>query len=193
MTPDKRVLNANKYVVPLPHKRQVGGHYICSTGRVRKWNGKKFVRTSDQEKEYKRSNWARKSPRQKAAIKHNNKVKWIERTYGMSEEQYDAKWVAQKGGCPLCNKELLRWHDDTCVDHTPGTGVMYLEGRRVKSGLPSHNRSLLCRKCNLFMELVDNDSSICDRALSYKEWWRKHHLRGDEASSSGVGVEATEV
>tara|TARA_B110000196_G_scaffold310191_1_gene312740 strand:+ start:531 stop:1079 length:549 start_codon:yes stop_codon:yes gene_type:complete len=177
MAGEDKVLNFNKYTIPPPHKRLVGGHYICSSGNVRKWNGKQFVRTSKQEKQYKRMNWSRKTDAEQADIKHANKVKWIQRTYGMTEGEYDSKWRNQRGCCPLCNKELLRWHDDTCVDHTPGTGTMYIEGKRVKSGLPSKNRSLLCRKCNLFMELVDDDSSICDRAVCYKEFWRRHHLK----------------
>jgi Recombination endonuclease VII len=75
----------------------------------------------------------------------------INRTYGLSLEQFDALFVRQGGVCAICHR---RPKGDLCVDHCHRTG-------RV--------RGLLCRSCNMVLGLYRDDPNLMRAATAYLE------------------------
>src|SRR5262249_32383840 len=75
----------------------------------------------------------------------------INRTYGLSLEQFDALFVCQGGVCAICHR---RPKGDLCVDHCHRTG-------RV--------RSLLCRGCHMVLGLYGDEPRLMRAAIAYLE------------------------
>lgn len=77
---------------------------------------------------------------------------WRERhlrqRYGMSLEDYDRMYSLQDGRCAICGRSL----DLLCVDHNHQTGEV---------------RGLLCKVCNQWLGLVDDDPKKAIKAARY--------------------------
>jgi hypothetical protein len=71
------------------------------------------------------------------------------RTYGITEEQYDAMILSQDNVCAICNKPS---HKTLHIDHDHVTG-------RV--------RGLLCSGCNTGIGFFKEDIATLDRAIQY--------------------------
>lgn len=74
---------------------------------------------------------------------------------GMTQEEYDAMLAAQGGVCAICGRaDLLPKNKRFDIDHCHGSG-------RV--------RGLLCRRCNVVLGYVSDDSEILRAAALYLE------------------------
>ena len=80
--------------------------------------------------------------------KYLNKGYQLQKTYGISVEQFELMKKEQDNKCALCLKEpkIL------CVDHCHKTGQV---------------RKLLCKKCNMALGLIHEDVTIISRMLEY--------------------------
>lgn len=75
----------------------------------------------------------------------------LERTYGITREQYDAMLESQGGGCAICDGPP-RKRKMFSVDHDHTTGEV---------------RALLCNPCNAGIGLLDDDPEKVRKALAY--------------------------
>ena len=75
--------------------------------------------------------------------------RWLQRTYGISREEYDAMVAAQNGRCLICDEKPMR---GLCVDHCHETKVV---------------RGLLCNNCNVGLGYFDDDPIRLLRAAAY--------------------------
>jgi hypothetical protein len=85
----------------------------------------------------------------------------LKQYYGMSQEEYNRRYIEQKGVCAICKKECEyrrrgggghRW---LAVDHDHKTGKI---------------RGLLCQKCNMILGLAFDNSDILRQAATYLEY-----------------------
>lgn len=139
-----------------------------------------MVRTSKQAKEDKKTWHANRSDEQKECDRRKTQLSWVKRYYNMTEEDYDRKFARQGGRCPLCLCKLKSWHRTTHCDHMPGTGVMYVDSKRVQTGVPVFTRGLLCGSCNSAMERVDSFEGWGMRAELYKQRYLQQYAEEGE-------------
>lgn len=85
-----------------------------------------------------------------AEISKSNRLK----KYGLTQEEYLGKLIAQNGKCAIC-KNLMR---SPCVDHAHDSGKV---------------RSLLCSNCNRALGLFGEDVERLREAIEYIEFWEK--------------------
>lgn len=78
---------------------------------------------------------------------------WIEKTYGITADQWMQMFESQSGVCAICKKECASGKR-LCVDHNHKTGEI---------------RGLLCRRCNLAIGKFDDDPTIMREAALYLE------------------------
>lgn len=71
-----------------------------------------------------------------------------ENKYGMTEEEYKARFTAQNGVCKICGVGC----DNLCVDHCHATGKV---------------RELLCSSCNLLLGNAQDNPNILASAILY--------------------------
>jgi hypothetical protein len=88
--------------------------------------------------------------RQRYNQTRNATQRWdhIRRRYGISQEEYLARFDAQGGRCPICSTAT----DELQVDHCHATGVV---------------RGLLCSSCNRAIGLLGDDLAALERAVAY--------------------------
>ena len=72
--------------------------------------------------------------------------------YGLTIEDYDAVFIAQKGKCRICCKSISKDSFETCVDHNHNTHEV---------------RGILCRRCNRALGFFDDDACIVEAAAEY--------------------------
>ena len=79
----------------------------------------------------------------------------LQRTYGISIEQYDQLRQRQDYRCRICSiHESEAQHGRLCVDHCHGSGKV---------------RGLLCKKCNSAIGLLGDNVDILSAAITYLE------------------------
>lgn len=76
----------------------------------------------------------------------------LQKVYGLSWDEYQELYNAQKGTCPICFGFLELTSPDTVVDHCHNTGKI---------------RGLLCRKCNMALGLFSDNIQNLNRAAKY--------------------------
>ena len=84
----------------------------------------------------------------KEQVAKSGRKKWL-RHYGLTEDAYDAMFLAQNGVCFLCeqsDKQRLS------IDHNHSTGKV---------------RKLLCKKCNAGLGNFKEKISVMERAIQY--------------------------
>lgn len=89
-----------------------------------------------------------KEKQQDPSIRRN---KMLQKTYGISLDDYTQLLEEQGGGCALCGRKPGRINHH--VDHDHVTGKV---------------RGILCHQCNWFMGTVDADPTILDRIKEYR-------------------------
>ncbi len=78
----------------------------------------------------------------------------ILRSYGLSEDRFDALMIHQAGRCAVCRSAHLSTttRRGVCIDHDHGTGLV---------------RGLLCSKCNLALGHFRDDPANLERGAIY--------------------------
>ena len=79
-------------------------------------------------------------------------VRAIKRNYGLTPEDWENMLSEQGGVCAICGE--VQENRSLYVDHDHETGKV---------------RGLLCRKCNLFLGLAQDDPNILRSAANYLE------------------------
>ena len=98
--------------------------------------------------------------------KRKDQIARIHRNYEKTEKQYLEMFVIP--GCDICNKPLQPYTKDANIDHEPGTGRQKIQGKMIKTGIPTNVRGILCTRCNHAMSFVD-DTDWLAKAISYRE------------------------
>jgi hypothetical protein len=83
------------------------------------------------------------------AKRTNNRRSFLKNKYGISLEEYDAMLARQGGRCATCKRRPV---GRLCVDHCHVTGKV---------------RGLLCRKCNIGIGHLDDDTEVLQSAADY--------------------------
>lgn len=86
------------------------------------------------------------NPEKVARIARNSALK---ANYGITIDEYDAMFKAQRGKCAVCGEKYGR---TLHVDHCHQTNVV---------------RGLLCQKCNMAIGLLQDSVKLLNRAISY--------------------------
>ena len=99
----------------------------------------------------------------------------LQKTYGLSEEDYNSLVKAQEGKCGLCGADCTG--RSLCVDHDHATGVI---------------RGLLCRSCNILIGRIEtrargDDLGFADRLLEYFKDPDAACVLDDEVPGEGTG------
>lgn len=95
---------------------------------------------------------ARRSELRKKRYKADNSY-WLERNHGITQDQRQAMFDAQKGKCAICGCAL----DDgllTHIDHNHESGVI---------------RGLLCHNCNRGIGYLKDNVAVLEKAAVYLE------------------------
>lgn len=87
--------------------------------------------------------------RQENPLQHKNQV--LRTTYGISLEGYADLLAKQNGVCAICAQSPLDG-EYLCVDHDHKTAVV---------------RGLLCRGCNMGLGFLQDNPTLCFKAISY--------------------------
>jgi hypothetical protein len=94
------------------------------------------------------------------------------RQFGLTQDKYDALWMAQRGRCGGCGRVMLPWghqSESVTVDHDhrccPGNKSC---GKCV--------RGLLCRNCNITNGLQKDDPARLRGLAAYLENWNAVEL-----------------
>lgn len=94
--------------------------------------------------------WREDSPAKTKARDRRHNLK----RYGITAQEWEAKYIEQKGGCALCGcKENSNGHR-LAVDHCHKTGAF---------------RGLLCHSCNRAIGLLGDDPDRLREAAKYLE------------------------
>ena len=100
----------------------------------------------NREKILARTNARKKANRQREA---NYQLK---RNYGLTVDQYNAMFEAQKGCCSICGRHQSTLPTRLCVDHNHQTGQV---------------RGLLCPQCNKGLGHFQDSKDLLVNALTY--------------------------
>jgi DNA repair exonuclease SbcCD ATPase subunit len=77
--------------------------------------------------------------------------------YGLTPEDFESRWLAQGGRCPVCGVELARDHklgNGHAVDHCHTTGKV---------------RGVICRRCNIGLGYFNDTPAFLRAAADYLE------------------------
>lgn len=92
--------------------------------------------------------WRKENPQRARRVQ---KMSFLRRKYGISEDALHALVEAQGGKCGIC-RDMLDMGRHTCIDHNHETGAV---------------RGLLCRKCNSGIGQLRDSQEIVRAALHY--------------------------
>jgi hypothetical protein len=76
----------------------------------------------------------------------------------MTLEEYNKRFLDQKGCCTICGKHQSELDRALAVDHNHKTGEI---------------RSLLCNRCNLLVGRLENPGEDTKRCQIYLDHWNK--------------------
>lgn len=105
------------------------------------WYAKNKEKSNQRSKE-----WRKNNPEKKKA----NHLRLV---YGLTQEEFDVKFVKQNGCCAICSRKLLK-DKHTHVDHCHSTNVV---------------RGILCHYCNTAIGLFDDKVDSMKKAIQYLE------------------------
>ncbi len=88
----------------------------------------------------------------------------LQRLYGITEDDYDEMYRAQRGCCWICGTHQSALKRRLSVDHDHDSGDV---------------RALLCCKCNRGIGLLSDDPKTVQRAADYLRFYSgAHHANG---------------
>lgn len=101
------------------------------------------------------------------------KIKHVENTYGLTEEQYDALYVFQGGRCALCPRTGTSGKR-LAVDHDHHQAM--LDGHAPDKGCPNCVRGLVCSTCNDVLAHARSNPLYGLLLAEYLTHWPWHRL-----------------
>src|SRR5260370_20147488 len=85
----------------------------------------------------------------------------LRRKYGLDLETFEEFVRIQDGKCSICKRVLDRENPDrVCVDHDHKT---------------NKTRSIVCKRCNLVLGMVDNDIELLGKYVTYLKVFKTIH------------------
>jgi len=123
---------------PLQKGGRLGRHPLCKPCRAAQ-ERRRYERDREQILERRRGN---------PVILKRARWRALERKYGLSQHEYEALYVTQRGCCTICGLRPRR----LVVDHDHVTG---------------HVRGLLCSNCNFAVGELEDDPDRCVAAAAY--------------------------
>ncbi len=124
--------------VPLQKGGRFGRHPLCKPCRASR-ERRRYERDRDAILER-----AKRDPERKRGLRR----RVLRDKYGLTEAEYQAMYVAQRGCCAICERVRVQ----LLVDHHHGTGEV---------------RGLLCCNCNFGIAELDDDPARCLAAAAY--------------------------
>lgn len=79
-------------------------------------------------------------------------IRSLQKLYGITIEEYEARLAAQKGVCAICKRPPSAFKKRFSVDHNHSTGKI---------------RALLCSPCNTGIGLFQDNPALCVKAARY--------------------------
>lgn len=104
--------------------------------------------------EYQRQWWVKNQHR----LKQYRKAADLKKKYGISLEEYNNKLVEQQGTCAICKQP------ETQLDHRTGMPYNLAVDHCHKTGKV---RQLLCSRCNRTLGMVNDDTELLSKMISY--------------------------
>lgn len=101
-------------------------------------------------------------------------VRRIEKTYGLTAEEYDALYAYQDGKCALCRRATGATKR-LAVDHDHRQAV--LDGHPHDTGCSSCVRGLLCSVCNDLVAHARDEAAFGQRLYAYLQLWPVKRMR----------------
>ncbi len=92
----------------------------------------------------------------------NERSKYTLRQYGLTIEQYDALYTAQRGRCAICCADKARWEPTGLANRDKYLAVDH-------DHLTGRIRGLLCSPCNFAIGQMHDNPSILRAAADYLE------------------------
>lgn len=92
----------------------------------------------------------------------------VEKTYGLSAEDYDALYAYQGGRCALCRRATGA-SKRLAVDHDHQQAM--LDGHDPDKGCPACVRALVCSTCNDVLAHARSMASFFDLGAAYIRQW----------------------
>ena len=84
--------------------------------------------------------------------KEHQRERWLQKRYGISEQDYDAILESQDGVCAICGRAERAKRLSLAVDHDHETGQI---------------RGLLCNSCNTALGKFQDDPEVIESAIRY--------------------------
>lgn len=106
-----------------------------------------------------------------------SKIRHVERTYGLTAEQYDALYVLQGGRCAIC-QVATGASKRLAVDHDHHQAM--LDGHAPDKGCPSCIRGLVCSTCNSALAHARSQVAFFERGAEYLRKWPMRRMADGE-------------
>lgn len=112
------------------------------------------------------------------ANKQNKKIKYIYKTYGITQEQYEVMLKSQNGCCKICGKpETKKDKSGTvcslAIDHVHVDGFDELQPEEKAK----YVRGLLCYRCNMLLGYSNDSYELLESAITYLKGCGRHGKR----------------
>lgn len=97
------------------------------------------------------------------------KGRHVEKTYGLTPEQYDELYMFQGGKCALCRVATGAGKKRLAVDHDHQQAM--LDGHHPDKGCPNCVRGLVCGPCNDVLAHARSMPAYFGRGAAYLQRW----------------------
>ena len=126
---------------------------------------------------YQKERWPLEAPRAKKVtkiwrkknsqkLKATNRAYRLQKVYGLTPQEYNAKVYSQNGLCGICKRPEFPLN----VDHNHETGIV---------------RDLLCNRCNMALGQFREDTTILKSAIIYLE---RHEPNGHHKAAEPQSI-----
>lgn len=105
------------------------------------------------------------------------KVRHVERTYGLTDDQYNALYELQGGRCAIC-QVATGASKRLAVDHDHHQAM--LDGHDPDKGCPNCCRGLVCSTCNDILGHARSQTAFFLRGAAYLDKWPTRRMADGE-------------
>lgn len=119
---------------------------------------KRTLQGLDDKRRRERERHARLTPEQRLRVAKRQRAAKLKRVYGITQQDYDRIFAAQRGTCAICYESLARVRAH--LDHDHDTGAV---------------RGILCCSCNRGIGYLRDNHEIARRAALYLKGIRDYN------------------